>query len=319
MLSATSACAILFAAAPPRSINDFAHRIFHVDSPELFRSSPSGRLGKLPPVTFWAWERPEDLRFLLSNQAGVAFLVKTIYLQSHSPDSSESSPSFVVRPRLQPLRISPGTPLTAVVRLESSHGLPREAFFKNTPTITPLHPEVSRDQQAPALDPSSSVIFQRVAAEISDLQNIPSVQAIQIDFDAAISERPFYAALLSEVRRRLPPSMPLSITALASWCIGDPWLEKLPAGTIDEAVPMLFRLGPDAQDIVKFLRSGKEFPVTSCRGSLGLSTDEPLSRDVLSGAFRGASPALRQKRVYVFSPRAQTQSAAQSVLEEWHP
>jgi hypothetical protein len=82
---------------------------------------------------------------------------------------------------------------------------------------------------------------------------------------------------------------------------------------------MLFRLGPDAADVLAFLHSGKEFPVSACRNSLGLSTDEPLSEKLLSGRFRGASPALRRKRIYIFSPRAQTQSAAQSVIEEWHP
>jgi hypothetical protein len=145
------------------------------------------------------------------------------------------------------------------------------------------------------------------------------VRAIQIDFDATVSQRPFYSTLLLTVRRKLPPSMPLSITALTSWCIGDPWLANLPPGTIDDAIPMLFRLGPDAADVLAFLHSGKEFPVAACRNSLGLSTDEPLSEKLLTGRFSGVPPAWRRKRLYVFSPYAQTQSAAQSILEEWHP
>ena len=42
------------------------------------------------------------------------------------------------------------------------------------------------------------------------------------------------------VRRRLPRDLPLSMTALASWCAGDTWIEALP---VDEAVPMLSRWG----------------------------------------------------------------------------
>lgn len=179
---------------------------------------------------------------------------------------------------------------------------------------------VSDNPETPVpFTPLKSTALARATAEIFDLENLPGVRAIQIDFDATASERPFYSALLSAVRRNLPPSMPLSITALASWCTGDPWLETLPPGTIDEAIPMLFRLGPDAADVTTFLHSGKEFPAASCRSSLGLSTDESLSKDILRGRFPGASPARRRKRIYVFSPRAQTQSAAQSFLEEWHP
>jgi hypothetical protein len=124
-------------------------------------------------------------------------------------------------------------------------------------------------------------------------------------------------SLLSDVRRNLPASFPLSITALASWCIGDSWLERLPPGTIDEAVPMLFRMGPDTAAVWRFLRSGQEFPVAGCQGSLGLSTDESLSNEVLSRHLPGMPSSWRDKRVYVFSPRLWTPSAADFVLKEW--
>lgn len=113
--------------------------------------------------------------------------------------------------------------------------------------------------------------------------------------------------------------MPLSITALASWCIGDKWLTQLTPGTIDEAVPMLFRMGPDAANVARFLRSGEDFPVAACRESLGLSTDESLSQLLLSGKLAAGSEPLRDKRIYVFAPRAWAQPAGEKILGELQP
>src|SRR5262245_7636999 len=47
------------------------------------------RMAKLPGIYLWAWERPEDLRFLGERRIGVAFLAKTIYLKrSKSPNET---------------------------------------------------------------------------------------------------------------------------------------------------------------------------------------------------------------------------------------
>jgi hypothetical protein len=198
-----------------------------------------------------------------------------------------------------------GTPLIAVIRME-----------------TPAPPRLSSLQQnQSALHAFTYSNAQRalLASEIAGTQSIVGVSAIQIDFDASTSAHPFYAALLQDVRGKLPPRLSLSITALASWCIGDPWLRQLPPGTIDEAVPMLFRMGPDAGNVAKFLHSGDDFPVAACRGSLGLSTDETLSNDLLTAGSSFSTFHPREKRVYVFSPRPWTQSAAQTILEELQP
>jgi hypothetical protein len=257
-----------------------------------------------PSVVFWAWERPEDFRFLPPDRASVAFLAKTIYL---STPTSDSSSSFMVRPRLQPLRLAPGTPLIAVVRLETRFG-PEQLKIASRETVSSFRA-------------ASYSVSQReeLASEIAATQSIPGVSAVQIDFDAPASAHTFYALLLQDVRRKLPSSLPLSITALASWCIGDRWLAQLPANTIEEAVPMLFRMGPDAVGVARFLHSGADFPVAACRNSLGLSTDEKFSADILSGRFAGLSSQFRQRKIYVFSGRGQTAAAAESVLQEWHP
>ncbi|MYJ75180.1 MAG: hypothetical protein F4089_08805 [Gammaproteobacteria bacterium] len=57
----------------------------------------------------------------------------------------------------------------------------------------------------------------------------------QVDFDARVSQRAFYRRLLEELRGRIGDSA-LSITALASWCFHDDWVETLP---VDAVVPML--------------------------------------------------------------------------------
>ena len=104
---------------------------------------------------------------------------------------------------------------------------------------------------------------------------MPRATAVQIDFDARLSERPFYAALLRDVRARVRPPLRVSMTALASWCTDDPWIEP---GLVDEIVPMLFQMGPDARRIVTRLQEDRRWPVEACTSARGLSTDEPWSR-----------------------------------------
>jgi hypothetical protein len=200
-------------------------------------------------LTFWAWERPEDLRFLAGGPVRVAFLERTVTL---------GSGQLSVQRRHQPLRLAPDTRLTAVVRIEAS-GV------------------------------SSSVDSAgEVAREIADSAALPRVEMVQIDFDARESDRPFYAALLRETRARLPRSTRLSMTALASWCADDPWID---ATTVDEIVPMLFQMGPDARHVITRLREEGRWRVNACNGAAGISTDEK---------WRGL-PASRS--VYVFNPR----------------
>jgi len=220
-------------------------------------------LAAYPRVFLWAWERPENLDFLDPRDLGVAVLVKTIVLRGQT---------VTVRPRLQPFKAPGETAVIAVVRIETARSEPLR--------LTP--------EQTSAL-----------AAEIAQLASAPTLCAIQIDFDAVTSERPFYRTLLQDLRRRLPPSVKLSITALASWCIYDDWISDLP---VDEAVPMLFRMAIDRNSVVRYLASGNDFRPKICRFSLGVSTDEPLPR----------LPAGR--RIYVFNPRPWSAQSAGDAL-----
>ena len=220
-----------------------------------------------PQLVLWAWERPEWLRFVDSSRVGVAFLAESIYL-NRAP---------ALRPRLQSLQVGRNTPLMAVVRLEVTRDTPRQF---------------------------DGAYREKVAQWIADVSTLPRVRGVQIDFDATQSQRSFYRALLSDVRSLLPPATPISITALGSWCLGDDWLKGLP---IDEAVPMLFRMGKDRENIVRALAAGDDFREPLCRTSVGVSTDEPW-------------PQIRAgRRVYVFNPHSWTKSSFDAVQRKLTP
>ena len=129
--------------------------------------------------------------------------------------------------------------------------------------------------------------LESTAADLILLAADPGAAALQIDFDARRSQHAFYASLLRDLRRRMPPALPLSITALASWCTYDDWIGGLP---VDEAVPMFFRMEPDRryapQDRPQF-----QIREPLCMGSAGISTREPYP------------VSLTGKRVYIFPDR----------------
>jgi hypothetical protein len=66
-----------------------------------------------PRIVLWAWERPENLSYIVPKATGVAYLAETITLRNGE---------FSRRPRLQPLWVPEHTPLIAVVRVESRGG-----------------------------------------------------------------------------------------------------------------------------------------------------------------------------------------------------
>lgn len=232
----------------------------------LFAKPSLARRAKLPQVILWAWERPEHLDFINPQNTGIAYLAKTIHLRGDRA---------VKRPRFQPLTTPPGAIIVPVVRIE-----------------------VDRIE-APTL---SSQQIKDTATEISELGKLPTTRMIQIDFDARVSERQFYRDLLNELRSRLPASTSISITALASWCQGDNWLDDLP---VDEAVPMLFRLGVERPQFLAQVAAGAGFNSKKCQNSAGISTDEPLAQFQNPG------------RVYVFNPSVWNEKTVNQILETY--
>jgi hypothetical protein len=97
----------------------------------------------------------------------------------------------------------------------------------------------------------------------------------------------------------MPDNIALSMTALGSFCLGDRWLGELP---VDEAVPMIFRMGADDRAIKNMLASGEDFREPICRESYGVSADEPVTL-----TFRDA------RRRYVFNPRPWTKDDVASL------
>ena len=227
-------------------------------------AATAARLERMPRVMLWAWERPTDLRFINTREIGVAFLSQTIRLRSGEVE---------IRPRLQPLNLPNGTTVMAVARVETD--------------------AVNRPSQ-------SAQQREQLVVAIADMARLPNVLNIQIDFDALKSEREFYRDVIVDVRRRLPDTVSLSITALASWCTYDDWLSDLP---IDEAVPMLFRMAGDAKQIARRLEAGDDFIAPACRHSYGISTDEPRSGLDLA------------RRLYVFNPDPWTEDTVHTILE----
>jgi hypothetical protein len=193
---------------------------------------------QMPPKILWAWERPEDLRFLDPKEFGVALLAQTVTLEGDN---------VIPKSRHQPLDVTPGTYVIAVTRIQTN---------KNS------RPLFSDDQR------------RRVVSLIKTSLDLPDVKAVQIDFDAVASERSFYRSMMNDLKKELPPDVPLTMTSLASWCTGDAWFNDFP---VDEAVPMAFQMGADEEKIKTFLRNGNDWNEPLCRGSYGISVDDPLN------------------------------------------
>ena len=225
---------------------------------------------EMPNKILWAWERPEDLRFLDPKEFGVAFLAQTIFL-----DKDGVSP----KPRRQPLEVAPGTYMIAVTRIETKKdGTKRPSFS----------PEMAS----------------KVVSLVKNTLDLPDVKGVQIDFDAVVSERDFYRRFMNKLAAEIkssdeaanthPSSLithhSLTMTSLASWCTGDAWFNDFP---VDEAVPMVFQMGADSDKIKTYLRNGNDWREPLCRGSYGISLEE--------GKFDGMRDG---RRMYYFKNSA---------------
>ncbi|HXI25760.1 MAG TPA: DUF3142 domain-containing protein [Pyrinomonadaceae bacterium] len=224
---------------------------------------------QFPQMVLWAWERPEDLRALDAQRFAVAFLAQTLTLKGDEVIQST---------RHQPLQVTTETKLMAVTRIESSK-------------TTAEHAALSDTQR------------QKITSLVLKTLQLDRVAAIQIDFDAASSERDFYRSLLQDLRRQIPDKVPLSMTALASFCVGDRWLRDLP---VDEAVPMIFRMGADDKTIRNMLSGGDDFREPLCQRSYGVAIDEPpdFQRDAA-------------RRVYIFNSHPWNETRIAGLQQSW--
>ncbi len=208
-------------------------------------------MSKIPTRVLWSWERREDLRPIDTRRFAIAYLDQTITIDLNAHSAS----------RRNPVLLPDNTVRIPVVRIETTpHAVLDAANHEAT-----------------------------VRAILVSAQQ-PGIAALQIDFDATASQREFYRGVLQDVRTRMPAGLPLSMTALASWCSFDDWLRGLP---VDEAVPMMFRMEPDRRRAPPDMDA---FAIREplCAGSVGVSTSEPW-------------PArMRGRRVYVFADEGWT-------------
>ena len=205
-----------------------------------------------PALVLWAWERPEDLRFL-GDDAEVA--VQTGFIEL-------SGEGLEARGRRFPLRVA-RPPTTTLVHVQIDHARP----LVWTPRLRA-----------------------RTVAAILHYAAAAPAKRVQVDFEVRASERQVLLDVLHDVRRGLPPGTLLSMTALASWCDTEAWLEQAP---VDEITPMLFRM-QGGQALIRRLAKGGDFRNPRCRTALAISTDTPIVH---------APPG---RRIYLFNPHSWT-------------
>lgn len=224
------------------------------------------RLGAEPPVMVWVWERATDLSGIDPQSTGAAVLISTLTLKGRD---------IINRGRLQPYVIPDRAYRLAVIRIELDQSDP------------PVLSVVQRD----ALSARILLAFAKVKAN-----------GLQIDFDAKLRERDFYMGLLQVLRAKLNPAVPLSMTALSSWCLDDVWIRNLP---VDEVVPMFFSMGAGTEEGKKRLLTGKISKIPQ-RLSMGFSVAD---RELFERASK------LSKNVFLFSSQGWGNSSSRIALK----
>ncbi|GAB3254048.1 hypothetical protein [Chitinimonas naiadis] len=215
----------------------------------------------------WAWDRPEDLRWLPPGH-GVAYFAAQFDAQGST---------FKVTGRNAVLRVPPGTPLLPVLHIE--------AFDRR-------YPPMLGDEAVTLWADTLAASIQRLGTPTAPLTQV------QIDFEARSGQRDFYRSVLTALRAKLPAGIHLSITALASWC-GDPaWLASLP---VDEVVPMYFRMGPAERSLWRQRMLQPTLLPAVCRSAAGLSIDE--WHGMAAGLGERPLDAFKTRRLYLFAPK----------------
>lgn len=236
---------------------------------------PCSAAKQLPYKVLWAWQRPEDLSSIDPREFGVAFLACHAQLTGNKVNWQW---------RNQPLKVPANTMVVPVVRIDVDHK--HDVGFSNE-----------------QLDKLANIVIKASAGA--------NVAQVQIDFDALESERPFYRRLLERLHSEL--RVPLSITALASWCLYDNWVKDLP---VSECVPMMFSLGRDRQKVLLHFRTKGDFFDKRCTQSLGLSIEDPEVNELMIPLSKRRKIPVR---VYVFTKTAWTPKKVQSVRSLLEP
>ena len=203
-----------------------------------------------PSRVVWAWERPEALDEL-PQEIGIASVTGFIRLRGGA--------IVIARGRRFPLIAAPG---------------------RATP-VAVIHIEIDQNE---TLNWSAQMSTRVIAAAVAFAHDAPHVQ---LDMEVRASQHEALLDVLRGLRASMGPNTTLSMTALASWCEAETWLDQAP---VDEIVPMLFRMGHGGARLRAKLAAGGDFRQARCRQAAGISIDTQV-----------AVPAGR--RLYIFNPR----------------
>lgn len=194
-----------------------------------------------PPAIAWLWK---DVAIPAWSRQRVAIVDRHVILSGDKIGQQRGA---------QPRRLPPGTTVIPVVHVELDLLRPTANLRAATPTII-------RAMQSAARATTSGWV--------------------QLDLEARPSQRDDYRALVAEIRSVLPPSVKLSVTALAWWCRSPAWLDGLAA---NEVVPMFFKMGRDNAAVRDLIAHRPDTLHPVCRsGSAGFSPQEPFARDVVA-------------------------------------
>jgi hypothetical protein len=245
------ACMVLMAA----SACAYAFSGRAAEDPDAHRSaSPAEVAASLPRGVAWIWPNsngPQGTRSDSPPYREAAVLVESLVLRARGVEHGG---------RTQSLQLPAGVRIVPVVHVEAAPDAPAEFTLSQRNAIIAA---VRRHAG--------------VAAAGAGL--------LQLDFEAPARQRDAYRALVAAVREALPAGVRLSVTALAHWCTQGDWLDHLP---VDEVVPMLYRLGPHADDWRRrFAQQANTNLAQRCRGpALGFATNDPPPAALLARTIR---------------------------------
>jgi hypothetical protein len=195
------------------------------------------------------WDQKNNLKDLpfSSKAISIAPLLCTIHLKATGIE---------VEPRHHPYCAPTNCPIIGVFRIES----PKRYTFLLSQNI------------------SESIVM-----VISSYQKQLNLKEIQIDFDAAKSERLFYIGLLNHMRKIIPQNVKISITGLASWFAFDKWWKELP---IDEIVFMFYDIKVKEKPFYQSLLKNPANFLYKPKISIGFCVQDPFNENRYKGAYR---------------------------------
>ncbi|CAM6004015.1 unnamed protein product [Sphagnum balticum] len=251
-----------------------AFAIFQSEKKTYLPGSQATRksLSTLKSVVLWSWQNDDNLIFIDPDKVSVAGYCGTILIDRERVN---------FRPRLNALLVPDGTVVMPVFR------------------VVTRHPE----------EPLKEASIAEAVDTIAQCLKARPSPVVQIDFDATVAERRSYLALLKSLRLALPRDTAISVTALASWCLFDQWLER---GAADEAVAMMFSMGRGQRETLQAVQKIPFATALSAKVSLGISANEPsTNRELKSRAV------IRQaERIYIFATGGWSKERFQKLISE---